>query len=94
MLFFAKVKVDHTRIDEDELWDLWEQEAESALAAKSHGKIRALYKVAGQRRVVMILTSIPTTRSTAWLWERCPCVTSWRSRKCCPFASTSPSPKT
>ncbi|MCH9723133.1 MAG: muconolactone Delta-isomerase family protein [Actinomycetia bacterium] len=55
MLFFAKVKVDHTRIDEDELWDLWEKEAESALAAKSHGKIRALYKVAGQRRVVMIL---------------------------------------
>lgn len=42
MLFFAKVKVDHTRIDEDELWDLWEQEARSALAAKSHGKIRAL----------------------------------------------------
>mgnify|MGYP001818565135 FL=1 len=55
MLFFVKVRVDHTKISEEELWDLWEKEAESALAAKEAGKIVALYKVVGQRRVVMIV---------------------------------------
>lgn len=39
----------------DELWDLWEKEAEAALAAKRGGKLPALYKVAGQRRVVGVI---------------------------------------
>lgn len=55
MLFFVKVRVDHTRISEDELWDLWEQEAEAALGAKAAGRIVSLYKVVGQRRVVMVV---------------------------------------
>jgi muconolactone D-isomerase len=55
MLFFIKVRVDHTRISENELWDLWEKEAEAALGAKAAGKIVTVYKVAGQRRVIMIV---------------------------------------
>ena len=55
MLFFCKVRVDHTRITEKELWDLWEQEAEAALHAKEQGTMVCVYKVAAQRRVVMIV---------------------------------------
>lgn len=55
MLFFFKVRVDHARLSENELWDLWEEEAEAAIGAKAAGKIVSLYKVAGQRRVVMIV---------------------------------------
>ena len=55
MLFFLKVKVDHTRVSEQELWELWGKEAEAALAAKGEGVIKSLYKVAGHRRVVMIV---------------------------------------
>jgi muconolactone D-isomerase len=55
MLFFCKVRVDHTRITEEEMWELWEQEAKSALHAKEAGNIVAVYKVAAQRRVVMII---------------------------------------
>jgi muconolactone D-isomerase len=55
MLFFCKVRVDHTRITEEELWDLWEQEAEAALHAKGAGTMVGVYKVAAQRRVVMII---------------------------------------
>ena len=42
MLFFVKVRVDHTKISEEELWDLWEKEADSAVAAQEAGKIVAL----------------------------------------------------
>ena len=59
MLFFIKVRVDHTRLSENELWDLWEKEAEAALHAKAAGKIMALYKVVGQRRIVMIVNMEP-----------------------------------
>jgi muconolactone delta-isomerase len=55
MLFFAKVKVHHESITEEEMWSLWEAEAESALEAKKHGKILALYKVATDRKVIMII---------------------------------------
>ena len=54
MLFFFKVRVDHTGMSEDELWDLWEKETEAAAGAKAGGKVVSLYKVAGQRRVVGI----------------------------------------
>jgi hypothetical protein len=30
MLYFFKVRVDHTGMSEDELWDLWEKETEAA----------------------------------------------------------------
>jgi muconolactone D-isomerase len=39
----------------DELWDLWEQEADAALGAKGAGKIVDVWKVAGQRRVLAIV---------------------------------------
>ena len=38
---------------------LWEKEAESALGAKQAGKVKALYKVVGQRRVLAIADMKP-----------------------------------
>ncbi len=55
MLYFAKVRVDPKDMSIDELWDIWEKEADAAISAKEAGKIVALYKVAGQRRVLAIL---------------------------------------
>lgn len=55
MLFFVKVRVDHKGISLDQLWNLWEKEAEGAKGAMAAGKVVALYKVAGQRRVIGIL---------------------------------------
>ncbi len=54
MLFFVDVRV-KGEMSLDELWALWEKEAEAALAAKAAGTVVALYKVAGQRRVLVIL---------------------------------------
>ncbi|HXV92071.1 MAG TPA: muconolactone Delta-isomerase family protein [Pseudonocardia sp.] len=55
MLFFFSVRVDHSGLTLDELWDEWEKEADAAQGAMSGGKIKTLYKVSGQRRVVGIL---------------------------------------
>ena len=55
MLFFVKVRVEPKNLSQDELWDAWAAEAEAALKAKAAGKIVALYKVSGQRRVVGIV---------------------------------------
>ena len=55
MLFFVKVRVDPKELSLGELWDIWEKETEAALGAKAAGKVKALYKVSGQRRVVAIL---------------------------------------
>lgn len=55
MLFFVKVRVDTKHLSQDELWALWEKEAAAALQAKHAGKVVALYKVSGQRRVVGIV---------------------------------------
>jgi muconolactone D-isomerase len=54
MLFFFKLSFDHKGMSEEELWDLWEKETEAALVAKAAGKVLAIYKVVGQRRVVGI----------------------------------------
>ena len=54
MLFFLKVRVKHEGMSVDELWTLWEAEAEAALGAKAAGKLTALYKVVGQRRVLAV----------------------------------------
>jgi hypothetical protein len=54
MLYFLKVRVDYQRLTPGELWNRWEKEADAALRAKAAGKIVALYKVVGQRRVLII----------------------------------------
>lgn len=55
MLFFIKVRVEPKELSLEDLWRLWEEEADAALGAKEAGKVVALYKVAGQRRVVGIV---------------------------------------
>ena len=55
MLFYFKVRVDHSGLTEKELWDLWEKETEASIGGMEAGKIVAAYKVSGQRRVVGIL---------------------------------------
>lgn len=55
MLFFVDFRVNPKDLSLDELWDEWEKEAEAALEAMEAGKVVALYKVSGQRRVVGVL---------------------------------------
>lgn len=55
MLYFFKVRVVHDQMSAEELWDLWEREAEAATGALEAGVIKAAYKVVGQRRIVGIL---------------------------------------
>jgi muconolactone delta-isomerase len=55
MLFFIKVRVEPKNLALEDLWNIWEKEAEAALGAKVAGKIVALYKVSGQRRVIGIV---------------------------------------
>lgn len=57
MLVFVDIKVDPKRelSSLDELWDVWEEETKAALEAMQAGKIVALYKVSGQRRVIGVL---------------------------------------
>ena len=55
MLFFADISVDDRGLDLNQLFDLWEKEAEAALHAKAGGLIKSIYKVVGQRRVFAIV---------------------------------------
>src|SRR5438132_1505066 len=55
MEYFFKVRVDHTGMSADELWTLWEKEVEAAEGALASGKIKNLYKVSGQRRVIGVI---------------------------------------
>lgn len=55
MLFFFKVRVDHSGLSADELWDFWEKEVDAAEGALAGGKIKDLYKVSGQRRVIGVI---------------------------------------
>jgi muconolactone D-isomerase len=55
MLFFFSVRVEHSDLSFDELWDEWEREVDAAQGAVDAGKIKVLYKVSGQRRVIGIL---------------------------------------
>jgi muconolactone D-isomerase len=55
MLFFVNVRVDPKNLSFDEMWDVWEKEADAAIAAQSSGKIVNLWKVAGQRRVLAVV---------------------------------------
>ena len=55
MAYFLKVRGDHQRLTPNELWKLWEKEADAALKAKAEGRIVALYKVVGQRLAFLLL---------------------------------------
>ncbi len=55
MLVFVDVRVDPKELSQDELWEAWEEEANAALAAKDAGTVVSLYKVCGQRRVLVLL---------------------------------------
>ena len=53
--FFFKVRINPRELNLEQLWDIWEKEAEAAMGAIRAGKIKALYKVAGQRYVIGII---------------------------------------
>lgn len=55
MLFFFSVRVDHSGVSADELWDEWEKEVDAAQGALAAGKIKHLFKVSGQRRVIGVI---------------------------------------
>jgi len=55
MLFFVKVRVMTEGLSVDQMWEMWDKEADVAIGAMKAGKIVAAYKVAGQRRVVGIV---------------------------------------
>ena len=55
MLVFVDFRVNPKDWSFDELWDEWEKETEAALGAVEAGKIVAIYKVSGQRRVLAVL---------------------------------------
>ena len=55
MLVFVDIRVNPKDMSIDELWDIWEEEAKAALEAMEAGKIVALYKISGQRRVVGVM---------------------------------------
>ena len=38
MLIFVKLRVNHEGLSPDELWDIWEKEADAALGALEAGK--------------------------------------------------------
>lgn len=55
MLYFFRVRVDHSNVTIDQLWDIWHQEVDAAEGAISAGKIKHLYKVSGQRIIVGVI---------------------------------------
>ena len=54
------IKVDPKGLTLDELWEDWEEETKAALGAMDAGKIVALYKVSGQRRVIGVFDAEST----------------------------------
>ena len=55
MLIFVDVRVDPKELSQEELWETREEEANAVLAAKDTGKVAAIYKVCGQRRILVVL---------------------------------------
>ncbi len=55
MLFFVKVSVQQKDLTLEELWDIWEKEAQVARQAIEQKKIVDAYKVSGSRQVLLIL---------------------------------------
>jgi muconolactone delta-isomerase len=57
MLYYFKARVEPKEWSFDEMWDRWEKQADAAMAAIASGKMVALYKVAGQRRVIGVINA-------------------------------------
>ena len=55
MLVYVDIHVDPKGLSNDKLWEVWEEETKAALKAKEAGTVVDLYKVSGQRRVIVIL---------------------------------------
>ncbi len=55
MLVFVDIRVNIKDWTLDELWEAWEAEVNAAAGANEAGKIAGIYKVSGQRRVLVIL---------------------------------------
>jgi muconolactone delta-isomerase len=55
VLVFVDFRVNPKEWSLNEMWDEWERETEAALEAVEAGKIVAIYKVSGQRRVLAVL---------------------------------------
>jgi muconolactone delta-isomerase len=56
MLYHVDFQVEYpTQMSQQDLFDIWEEEAESALAAKAQGVVVDLWKCVGMRRVIAIL---------------------------------------
>lgn len=55
MLYFFRVRVDHSNVTIDQLWDEWEREVDAASGAVEAGKIKHLFKVSGQRLVIGVI---------------------------------------
>ena len=55
MLFHFRVRVDHSNVTIDELWDIWQREVDAAEGAIQAGKIKQLWKVSGQRVVLGVI---------------------------------------
>ncbi len=55
MLYHFRVRVDHSDVTIDELWDIWHREVDAAEGALQAGKIKNLYKVSGQRIVLGVI---------------------------------------
>jgi muconolactone D-isomerase len=55
VLFLSKLRIDQKDLTLSEFWDLWEVAAKTAQETiKADSAVEALYKVAGQRRVIVI----------------------------------------
>lgn len=59
MLFFLDISADSKDLSLDQLWDAWEAETDAAVGAIEAGLVKALHKVAGDRRVVAIVDGLP-----------------------------------
>lgn len=54
MQFLCDFRVRHEGMTQDQLWDIWEAEADAALPAIKAGAMEA-WKVIGQRRVIAVV---------------------------------------
>ncbi len=55
MLYLSKLRIEPRGLTQDQLWETWERGTETALnTIAAGGPIVGLYKVVGQRRVIVI----------------------------------------
>jgi muconolactone delta-isomerase len=55
LLYFSKLRIEPRGLTQDQLWDLWEVGADTAQnTIAAGGPVVSLYKVVGQRRVIVI----------------------------------------